>query len=634
MYVTFISQCEKKALTRTRRVLDAFADRIGNNTWQTVITEDGLITVKKLLRKTASKNTAVSCHWIRSRQRSELLWIIGNRNKFNLQGIVPVNTTQKEIFMDIAINKVKKDEYYANTQLQPLAEHSFAVGYIAQQLFKQLVDNNEYSNLSKVVYLAGCLHDIGKLDPLFQQWVKKGKQKDPTDDGQHIDVRFTFEKHPRHNEISLLIFNVLEPQITGLYNHQKENLHHVIYWHHAKPYRAKGGFDSLTKAYSYLLKNITTEQFEKLITDTLLLLKRIVKLSENYNNVHDIEKNLNLSFDYTLTLQENFEYQIKDKKFPEFKIYETTGSIATDQLKQNINKNAHHNLLRACVISADRLISQLTANDLLDYVHQQRLDELLIDSQEVLSNLPSHLTQIATKFPVSERTQKQLEIAQQLADLPDIAVLAGPAGCGKTQIALQWAKLKQTKQIIWVCPRVQICQGIFQELLDTYLPDAKIEIYTSEFKYTNSWGQATHEQAYFSGDVVVTTIDQILNSIVTHTKVNSLLPFMHAHVVFDEYHEYMTMDIFNLLFAELIANKRMREKYNKNILLISATPPHLYLEDIIGLHEDDVIEMASFNQSDYQIEFIEYNDESINENPFYKKYSDNTFVISNTAQTA
>lgn len=93
---------------------------------------------------------------------------------------------------------------------------------------------------------------------------------------------------------------------------------------------------------------------------------------------------------------------------------------------------------------------------------------------------------------------------------------------------------------------------------------------------------------------------------------------MHAHVVFDKYHEYMTMDIFNLLFPELITNKRMRGEYNKNILLISTTPPHLYLEDIIVLHEDDVIEMASFNQSDYQIEFIEYNDESINENPFYK----------------
>jgi len=39
MMVTFISQCEKKALKKTRRVLDAFANRIGDNTWQTVITE-------------------------------------------------------------------------------------------------------------------------------------------------------------------------------------------------------------------------------------------------------------------------------------------------------------------------------------------------------------------------------------------------------------------------------------------------------------------------------------------------------------------------------------------------------------------------------------------------------------------
>jgi CRISPR-associated endonuclease/helicase Cas3 len=79
MMVTFVSQCEKKALNLTRRVLDAFANRIGDNTWQTVITEDGLITVKTLLRKTATKNTAVSCHWLRSRSRSDLVWIVGNR---------------------------------------------------------------------------------------------------------------------------------------------------------------------------------------------------------------------------------------------------------------------------------------------------------------------------------------------------------------------------------------------------------------------------------------------------------------------------------------------------------------------------------------------------------------------------
>ena len=79
--VTFVAECEKKSLNRTRRVLDAFANRIGSRSWQTVITNEGLHAVKKLLRKTASKNTAVSCHWIRSRSRSELVWIVGNRKK-------------------------------------------------------------------------------------------------------------------------------------------------------------------------------------------------------------------------------------------------------------------------------------------------------------------------------------------------------------------------------------------------------------------------------------------------------------------------------------------------------------------------------------------------------------------------
>ncbi|MFC1863595.1 type I-F CRISPR-associated helicase Cas3f, partial [Thermodesulfobacteriota bacterium] len=97
MMVTFISQCEKKALKKTRRVLDAFANRIGDNTWQTVITEEGLKTVQKMLRQTASKSTAVSCHWIRSRSRSQFLWVVGNKSKFDEQGVVPVNSTQKSL---------------------------------------------------------------------------------------------------------------------------------------------------------------------------------------------------------------------------------------------------------------------------------------------------------------------------------------------------------------------------------------------------------------------------------------------------------------------------------------------------------------------------------------------------------
>jgi CRISPR-associated endonuclease/helicase Cas3 len=160
--VTFVSQCEKKALNRTRRVLDAFANRIGDNTWQTIITEDGLIAVKTLLRKTATKNTAVACHWIRSRSRSELVWIVGNRKCFNAEGIVPVNSTQKNIM---------NSRYENNWAYLPLIKALAAV--------------------------AALLHDWGKATALFQNKLKKfTKQGDPL----------------RHEWISCLLLHALVQQ--------------------------------------------------------------------------------------------------------------------------------------------------------------------------------------------------------------------------------------------------------------------------------------------------------------------------------------------------------------------------------------------------------------------------------------
>jgi len=132
MMVLFVSQCEKKALNRTRRVLDSFADRIGDNTWQTVITEDGLNAVKRLLKKTATKNTAVSCHWIRSRSRSHFLWVVGNRGKFDNRGCVAVNSTGKEVIL--------RENYAMNKTVISLLSH-----------------------------LAGLFHDVGKAMTLFQE---------------------------------------------------------------------------------------------------------------------------------------------------------------------------------------------------------------------------------------------------------------------------------------------------------------------------------------------------------------------------------------------------------------------------------------------------------------------------------
>ncbi|WP_104203294.1 type I-F CRISPR-associated helicase Cas3f [Billgrantia saliphila] len=97
MNVLLVSQCSKNALKETRRILDQFAERRGDRTWQTPITQAGLDTLRKLLRKTARKNTAVACHWIRGRDHSELMWIVGNAAQFNSKGASPTNTTRRNI---------------------------------------------------------------------------------------------------------------------------------------------------------------------------------------------------------------------------------------------------------------------------------------------------------------------------------------------------------------------------------------------------------------------------------------------------------------------------------------------------------------------------------------------------------
>ncbi|WP_428354686.1 type I-F CRISPR-associated helicase Cas3f [Methyloprofundus sp.] len=156
MMVTFVSQCEHKALNRTRRVLDAFANRIGSRTWQTVITEDGLQAVKKLLRKSATKNTAVSCHWIRSRSRSEFLWVVGSKGKFNKEGFVPVNYTDQVIASSSNEN---------DWQFLPIIE--------------------------SLTVFSALLHDFGKATVLFQNKLK-GKNKSQSDPLRHEYISLLF----------------------------------------------------------------------------------------------------------------------------------------------------------------------------------------------------------------------------------------------------------------------------------------------------------------------------------------------------------------------------------------------------------------------------------------------------------
>ncbi len=134
MNVLFVSQCEKRALTETRRILDQFAERRGERTWQTAITQEGLNTVRKLLRQKARKNTAVACHWIRGLDHSELLWVVGDTKQFNAQGVVPTNATRRNI-----LRSEDENDWHSGQDIHLLT------------------------------VLAALLHDLGKASVAFQK---------------------------------------------------------------------------------------------------------------------------------------------------------------------------------------------------------------------------------------------------------------------------------------------------------------------------------------------------------------------------------------------------------------------------------------------------------------------------------
>jgi CRISPR-associated endonuclease/helicase Cas3 len=242
MMVTFVSQCEKNALKKTRRVLDAFANRIGDNTWQTLITEDGLITVKKMLRQTASKSTAVSCHWIRTRARSQFLWVVGNKLKFNGEGVVPVNSTRRNLLN----SEIENDWKYL-------------------PLIKSLTG------------LSALFHDWGKASQLFQEKLSPNS-------------KHKFKGDPlRHEWISVLLLNALvsskkdeswlsdlmkgdfsEKQLKKVVKEQKltpldqlPNAAKLLAWlivsHHRLPYIKEDWRDEKAPDLSSILKRITQE---------------------------------------------------------------------------------------------------------------------------------------------------------------------------------------------------------------------------------------------------------------------------------------------------------------------------------------------------------------------------------------
>lgn len=524
----------------------------------------------------------------------------------------------------------------ANTHSQTLKNHSFAVGYLAYAFFDFL--GIEHKSLATSAFWGGVLHDIGKIDPNFQSWLHTKIGDLPLDDdGVHIDnAKFSFDKHPRHHEISWLLAQSLLRSNHQLNSSQVEQVLHAVYYHHTKPFRKNSKFfDTGTGIEKLFLKSLDSG-IDAVMTDIKNLIDEIRGMVSDYRLGH-------------LSIDLNYDYA-SNAHLPNYKIY----SNVSDSLKEFHDEacvNGMNNLVRMAVIMADRIVSGLSADELQARINEKSLNGLLSTYAQSDNGLSSKIQQCLdgfnTRYPNNHRNQIQATTAKKLADmsivaqiekLDNIAVLQGVAGCGKTKISLEWALNTKAKKIIWVCPRVQVCLGILEDLTQSdYLANSRIEIFTGEFKkilHGSSLEQTedTHPSQYFTGDIVITTIDQVVNNIVSHQKIVGMVDFMQSHVVFDEFHELISLPTFNLFFSELIEAKKL-QKDKANTLLVSATPNYLFVNQVLGIKDNRIVTAQNFNTSDYLVEFALYDDA----NPMLTTPAPTektTFFISNMAQTA
>lgn len=190
MNVILISECQKNAFKNTKKILDMYAERIGSRTWKTSITEDGLQSINELLKKTASKNTSVVCHRIKTRNTMEVMWIVGNKNTFDEYGKYPTNITHK---------KYKFEE----------------------------TNNNKYFKLIKALSIAAALfHDFGKLSISFQKLLR-GSNKNPL----------------RHEFVSGMILNPIFKDKNWIENISNKNILNIIL--HPKPLEGLEPFEMM-----------------------------------------------------------------------------------------------------------------------------------------------------------------------------------------------------------------------------------------------------------------------------------------------------------------------------------------------------------------------------------------------------
>lgn len=220
--------------------------------------------------------------------------------------------------------------------------------------------------------------------------------------------------------------------------------------------------------------------------------------------------------------------------------------------------NAELLLIRACIISAE------------SYLESKDPDVKDLDSIIDLM-LKSYISGTPHKPDVYDtaRYDLQKEIVKLALEHRTVQV-NGPAGFGKTLVALLWLIAQKSKGF-WICPRNIVAESVFDIVVKT-IEDLGIKC-SVELFFTSRRQKSykADNLPEFSADIIITNLDSVMTPMARTDSSDKLFSIFGANVIFDEFHEFVSNQP---LFATFVTYMRARHRISSTCktLLISATP--------------------------------------------------------------
>lgn len=389
-----------------------------------------------------------------------------------------------------------------------LSIHSKNVSETAEKLMKKVLYKPEYINtdieLFEISRIGGLMHDIAKSISTFQKMLKK----EDTEDNQKNKFR--------HNEIGwAFLYTYLNVEKTKL-----DLILDMVYWHHGISNKLND-FDS-----DQILDSIPNKDVE-----ILTMKKVLVEL---------------LGQDYLLNSPRCDNYGKKTPLY--YNIIEDNNDTFTERTI----------LCRSCLISADRLISNLEEFS-CDYNIDDEISKITTKNKFTISELnrPSHY--------IKSRFDKQIEISNSCGKT---TIVKGPGGFGKTLLGMIWTA-SSDKKALWVCPRNGVAESAYISIkneIDALGLNIKIELFlTGEVKDANY-----DIKNPFTSDIIITNIDNFLSPTVSTRFADRLFLINVADVIFDEFHELVSEAALFACFVNIMKVRHLNT--DSRTVLLSATP--------------------------------------------------------------